>query len=317
LVIELYEITKDGKADQLVSDPFTDEVNDMEPFIIANLSLLQSGDEELHFLKKETTDGKTGKRSDILALDDNGRLVIIELKRDYADGKDEFQIRGYLKSKRENPDSIRNYYNEAKDRLSGINYDSSIDPKVIVVAPEISEFWVETSSELNFEIDFIELKRFKKGSQTYVSVNDKEPKPIKRPRESTSREDYDWEHYSRDLNWHEDDVKVIQDLREKIKKFKDEQGMDMHIEFKKMYIPFKHGRRIVLDFSTQKRKIYLRLNVRLKAMNAKIDGKPLEGMEPGWYLTDERKQFELAFDRNSVPEFSLLEEPIKMAYALT
>ena len=106
-------------------------------------------------------------------------------------------------------------------------------------------------------------------------------------------------------------------MEEKIIKFKDEQGMDIHREFKKMYIPFKHGHRnIVLDFSMQKGKIYLRLSVRLKAMNAKIDGKPLEGMEPGWYL-NERKQFELEFDKNNVPKFSLLEEPIKMAYALT
>ena len=314
-MVILYEIAKDGKADQLVYDPFTDEVNDMAPFIIENISLL-SENEELHFLKKETTHGKTGERQDILALDDNGRLVIIELKRDYADEKIESQIRGYWRTLRENPDTIRNYCNGAKNNLSDINYDSNIEPKVIVVAPEISDDWVKSASELNLDINFIEVKRFKKGSQTYVSVNDKESKPVKRPRESTSREDYDWEHYSRDLNWHEDDVKILQDLREKIKKFIDEQGMDMHIEFKKMYIPFKHGRRIVLDFSTQKRKIYLRLNVRLKAMNAKIDGKPLEGMEPGWYL-NERKQFELEFDRNSVPEFSLLEEPIKMAYALT
>lgn len=316
MVIELYEITKDGKADQLVSDPFTDEVNEMEDFIIENLSLL-SENEELHFLKKETTHGKTGKRQDILALDDNGRLVIIELKRDYADEKIESQIRGYWRTLRENPDTIRNYCNEAKNNLSDINYDSNIKPKVIVVAPEISDDWVESASELKIDISFIEVKRFKKGSQIYVSVNDKESKPGKQPRESTSRDDYNWEHYSRDLNWHEEDIQVLKDFEEKICKFKDEYGMDIHIEFREKYIPFKHGpRRNVLSFSISKRKIYLTLNPRLKPANAVINGKPLEGMEPGWYLT-KRNWFELEFDKNSIPELSLLEEPIKMAYALT
>ena len=187
-MVILYEIGKNEEAEQLVADPFLDEVNDMEPFIIENLSLL-SENEELHFLKRETTQGKTGKRQDILALDDNGRLIIIELKRDYADEKIESQIRGYWRTLRENPDTIRNYCNEAKDKLSGVNYDSNIEPKVIVVAPEISNDWVESASELNLDINFIEVKRFKKGSQTYVSVNDKESKPIKRPRESISRED--------------------------------------------------------------------------------------------------------------------------------
>ncbi len=314
MVILLYEIGDGDKAEQLNADPFSDEVNDMETFIIENLSLL-SENEELHFLKKETTDGKTRKRKDILALDDNGRLVIIELKKDYADEKVESQIRGYWRTARDNPDSIRNYCNESRDTLSGINYNSNIDPKVIVVAPEISDDLIEASSDLNIDIDFIEVRRFKKGDQTYVSVNYKETKSIKRIRESTSRDDYDWKHYSRDLNWNEEDLKVIQELEEKIIKFKDEQGMDIQREFMKMYIPFKHGRRIVLDFSVQKEKIYLRLNIRLKAMNAKIDGNPLEGMND-WYLT-KRGQFELEFDRNTIPEFSLLKEPIKMAYALT
>lgn len=316
-MVILYEIAKDGKADQLVYDPFTDEVNDMEPFIIANLSLL-SENEELHFLKKETTQGKTRERQDILALDDNGRLVIIELKRDYADETFENQIRDYWLQLRNNPDTIRKFWHEAKESLNNIEYDSELDPKVIVVAPEISDRWIDLVNEtVKFDVEFVEVKRFKKGDQYYISVNDKQAKLTKKPRESTSREDYDWDHYSKDLNWDNEDIQIIKDFEIKIRKFAIDNGLDIHQEFKKMYIPFKHGpRRIVLDFSMQKGKIYLRLNVRLKAMNAKIDGKPLEGMEPGWYLT-ERKQFELAFDKNSVPEFSLLEEPIKMAYALT
>ena len=316
MVILLYEIEKDGTAEQLVADPFSDEVHDMEPFIIENLSLLNEGDEQLYFITKEATDSKTTKRQDILALDENGRLVIIELKRDYADERDEPQIRGYLKSKRENPDSIRNYCNESTTIPSHIKYDSSKDPRVIIVAPEISDDWIDSTSELRFDIDFIEVKRFKKGSQTYISVNDKAPKRIKRSRESTSREDYDWEHYSKDFNWHEEDIQVIKDFEEKFSKFNEEHGMDLHIEFKQNYIPFKHGpRRNVFDFSIQKRKIYLRLNPRLKDPNTRINDKPLDGLEPGWYWS--KNHFELEFDKDSIPELSILLEPIKMAYALT
>lgn len=315
-MVILYEIGDTGDAEQLLADPFSDEVNDMEPFIIENLSILNEGDEQLHFITKEATDSKTGKRQDILALDDNGRLVIIELKRDKADENDEPQIRGYLKSKRENPDSIRNYCNESKFLPSDIKYDSSIEPKVIVVAPEISDDWIDTTTELRFDIDFIEVKRFKKGSQTYVSVNDKAPKQIKRPRESTSREDYTWEHYSKDLKWNEEDIQVIKDFAEKLSKLKEEHGMDLHVEFREPYIPFKHGpRRNVFDFSVQKRKIYIRLNPRLKDPNTKINGKPLNGLDPGWYWS--KNHFELEFDKDSIPELSILLEPIKMAYALT
>ena len=92
--------------------------------------------------------------------------------------------------------------------------------------------------------------------------------------------------------------------------------MDLHIEFKQNYIPFKHGpRRNVFDFSIQKRKIYLRLNPRLRDPNTRINDKPLDGLEPGWYWS--KNHFELEFDKDSIPELSILLEPIKMAYALT
>jgi len=315
-MVILYEIGTDRKATQLVADPFEDEVNDMEPFIIENLSLL-SENEEYFLLKKESTHGKTGKRQDILALDENGRLIIIELKKDSADIEFESQIRDYWRTMRNNPDTVKKYWLEAKDDLNGIQYDSSKDPKIIVVASDISDEWVQsTHDELNLDIDFIEVKRFKKGSQTYISVNDKAPKQIKKPRESTSREDYNWEHYSDDMHWDNEDIQVLQNLEKEILQFAKKEGMDLHMEFKKNYIPFKHGpRSIVLSLSVQNKKIYITLTRKIKDKDTKIDGTLLDGMEPGWYI--DRKKFELEFDRKSVPKFSMLEKPINLAYAMT
>ena len=72
---------------------------------------------------------------------------------------------------------------------------------------------------------------------------------------------------------------------------------------------------MVINISIQKRKIYLTLNRRLKDPNTKINGKQLDGLEPGWYW--DKYHFELEFDKNNIPELSLLEEPILMAYRLT
>jgi len=316
-MVILYEIEKDGKIEQLVSDPFVDEVNDMEPFIIENLSLL-SENEEYHLLNKEPTSGKTRKRADILALDESGRLIIIELKKDYADERFESQIRGYWRDYKESPDTIGKFWERAKDRLGKIKYDSALEPKVVVVAPEISDEWVQSSShELNLDISFIEVKRFKKGSQTYISINDKVPLTIKKPRESSSREDYGREHYVNTKKWNPEDVEIIMKMDDEINAFKEREGFDIHREFKQNYIPYKHGpRNIVFDFSWQAQKIYLRLSIRLKNPNTKIGSKLLVGSEPDWYL-NQRGQFELEFDRKTVPDFSLLEEPIKLAYATT
>ena len=314
-MVILYEIGKTGNAEQLMADDFTDEVDDMEPFIAENLSLL-SEQEEYHLLKKESTLGQTGKRTDILATDDSGRLIIIELKKDYADEKFESQIRDYWRTLKNNPDTVIRFYEKSKSDLQGIVYDQNQDPKVIMIAPEISDEWVQnSSSELNLDISFVEVKRFRKGKQTYISINDKVTKTQRKIKVTTSREDYDWEHYSE--LWNPKDVEIIKNLDEKINQFKEKEGLDIHQEMRQQYIPYKHGpRNIVFDFSWQGQKIYLRLRKSIKDPKTRIDNKLLDGYSPGWYINN-HGQFELEIVRDNVPDFSQLEKPIKLAYSMT
>jgi len=169
-MVILYEIGKGDEVKQLVLDPFTDEVSDMESFVIDNITMLHEG---LSLLSEQPIDGTSKKRSDILALDDDGRLFIIELKKDYADEHYFYQIANYYNIWKSKPDSISKLYYKNKERLGKKQYDSSLDPYVIVVAPEISDELVNLATTLKFNTKFIEIERFKKNSQLFVVINHK------------------------------------------------------------------------------------------------------------------------------------------------
>jgi hypothetical protein len=176
--------------------PFEDEVHDMADFIVAHTEILGP---EVTILEREfpvpTVAGK--RRLDFLAFDtENTQIVIVELKKSFADEKVLLQTLRYANFIRNNSDTVR--YQILKKKLN-INTEE-IDAesiKVIIVAPEIPHTLAELCQYINaFEFEFIELQRFKDSDgKVYASIDRLEVEPAE-PVLSRSQGTYD-------LSWYE------------------------------------------------------------------------------------------------------------------
>lgn len=235
-MVKLYKIKKDSKPIVVKPSNFDDEVFDMETFIINNLSIIG----EFQFLKKEATIGTMEKRPDILAVDEDGRLVIIELKNVFTGTEILEQIINYQNELRNMPDTVRKYYLEAKEIHDKINLDTSLEPRVIVIAPEIEDKLISIMGNgLSFQAEGIEVKRFEENNETFVIVNHKEHQE-RRVKESISRGEYNFETIAKDNKIPDKIILKLQELVEKLERFWDEENLNVKKKFNKNYIAFKH-----------------------------------------------------------------------------
>lgn len=301
---ELY-IVKENSLQQISSDEFKDEVSDMESFVIDNITMLHEG---LSVLSEQTIDGRTKKRSDILALDEDGRLFIIELKKDYADEHHLFQIIKYYDIWKNKHDSISKLYYKNKDRLGEKQYDSSLDPYVIIVAPEISDELVNLASYQKFNIKFIEVERFKKNDQLFVVINHKIFNQ-KKETETTDKEVYDWDHYAKIWKATDEQMNAIKKLHDSILDFTKSKNWNVKPENTMRYIAIKHGGGNVCSIEIDKGELVIGVS------KFNEDEKPDE--ENDWEFYSPNGCFYWSFEPSNIPEISKLENFLKRSYSRT
>jgi len=88
-LVELEETTFPGEK--------VTEFAHIEEWVRKNPAILCDADEQIKIVSKQQT-YRTGKRSDLVGVDDLGQLVVIELKRDIAEPMTEFQAIRYASS---------------------------------------------------------------------------------------------------------------------------------------------------------------------------------------------------------------------------
>ena len=160
--------------------PFEDEVHDMADFIVAHPEILGP---DVRILARElqvpTVAGQ--KRMDFLAFDNNeesGQIVIVELKKSFADEKVLLQTLRYANWIKNNPDSVRYQIKKQGLKINAEEIDAEkIDAdsiKVIIVAPKISQTLAELCEYITaFDFEFIELQRFKDTDGKVYAVTDR------------------------------------------------------------------------------------------------------------------------------------------------
>lgn len=196
-MVELFDVSKEGKNTSVQELHFQDEIHDMADFIESKPELLGEGIRILcRELQIATTDEK--RRIDFLAIDEGVKQVLmVELKKDIADETILVQVLRYANWVKNNPDAIK--YQIKKKGLQideeQIDYDNV---KVVIIAPQIKKSLVELGQYISaFEFDFIELKRFKSGEDKVYAVTDH--KFSEGPSVSPSRE-----RGSYSLDWYKD-----------------------------------------------------------------------------------------------------------------
>jgi hypothetical protein len=231
---DLFKIDGSGLVQSVPTDPFLDEVGDLEQFLKKNPGLLGDGVQ----IFAEQMDTGAGDRIDLLAVDQSsvtGQLLLIELKNVRADIKVLLQALRYATWIVSNPDSIRY-------QLSRKNIDAEsveLKPSIWIVAPDIDTELIEMSWYVSgFEFSFIQIERFRTGSEHLVVVQKRIPQRNKATR-TTVQDEWNWEKYQQILKISPERIANGKRFSEQLKSVVHENGWNLEMMFRKGYCPFQ------------------------------------------------------------------------------
>lgn len=248
-VTRVYRLDGAGNLEKADEKFFQDEVFEMEAFVKKNSKIL--GD--VFVFGEQVTSSGRDKRTDLLAVDRDGEIQVIELKKDRVDSGILTQVLGYKVYWKRHPDSVKTVWAESANKPPDVKPDwDNYDPKVVVVAPSFDKELVEIVGEENLGIRFVQVGRYVHGDSTFIVVEDLEPVEEKIA-PVTTRIDYGWDWYAKEIAT-EAQIRIAQGMHESLSKFINEKGWQLETRFNKWYISFKYGSRrpFWLDFRGSK-----------------------------------------------------------------
>lgn len=246
-MIELYKIGSSGQTVKIEKAPFSDEPKELEGFIMKNERIL--GEVALLNRQIQLPDGK---RIDLWGVDlVDLRPLIIELKN-VTIGLDIIpQILPYYNFVRSNPDTLKfkafsdNEFmkkieksGKSKDRLEkGLEED----PKVLIIAPSFERELLDVVNYLKFDIELIEISRYKtEENEFFVTVN-RPQSTITPPATVRVMEEWTWEKYEKE-GISRKKIDVARRLKEQIDAIIQKENLNLQPILRKFYIPYQYGR---------------------------------------------------------------------------
>jgi hypothetical protein len=230
---KVFRIGPQAAVEAVAEAPFVDEVSDLESFVKKNPGIL--GERVTIFA--EQVDTGLG-RMDLLAMDqslEQEKLLLIELKNKPADINVLLQVLRYASWVSTSPDSIKLLLGKAK--LDAEKAD--LKPRIVIVAPDIEDELVELSQYIAaFEFSFLQVRRFRLGSEFLVVVESKAVTPEKKTAVGV-QEEWDWERYERDLKIPKARLDLAKWLVSEIQSVFAEKGWSLEFRFRKGYTPFQ------------------------------------------------------------------------------
>jgi hypothetical protein len=292
------------KADER---PFSDEVTEMEPFLRKNARIL--GD--IFIFGEQTISSGRDKRTDLLAVNRDGEILIIELKKDQATTDIITQVLRYKAFWKTNPDSARSLWAQSEGRPEDIEPDwDNYDPKIVIVAPSFDSELIQVATQTNLDIRFVEITRYEHGNSTYVVVDELEPSRT-RVTPVASRREYDWKWYTEEVVHGEEQVKIGKYLQEEILKLCQTKGWNISPKFNKWYLAFKYdGKNPFWIEFYHKGKVAICLNLRDQ------EAIPASASKVAWQWNKNWEHWYLEVDTTSF-DVSMIEPALESAYKNT
>ncbi len=208
----VYHIDGDGvrALDSTSFEAIDVQETNIEEWIVENPSML--GEELLVVARQYSKFDKTAERPDILALDEEGELVVIELKRDRADKTTDLQAIKYASycstiSSEELQRDYRTFWNDRRDEEDSLTPEEVGDhfsdflgedvvktteegyadftlndrPRILLAAgsfgPEITTPVVWLEREFGMDITCVELEAYREGDDVFFSSRQVLPVP--------------------------------------------------------------------------------------------------------------------------------------------
>jgi hypothetical protein len=210
---------------------------------------------DIYLLKRQVRGGAKRGIPDIVGIDIDGRICIVEMKNIPIDATVIPQLLEYAIWAESNPDSIKSLWLEAKKRPADreINWETP-EVRVIVVAPSVDKETLDHVNKVNYQIDLIEITRWRNGSQTWLLVNRLEPPPAKKNRPVTGFVNYDRLTYEE--RYDPQAVRAYIETCDSLQKLAISHKWPVERKFNKHYCGFKIGNYIVFGVKWTNRKAF-------------------------------------------------------------
>ena len=248
-MVDLYKINIQRQIGKIENYPFPDEPNEFEDFIMKNEKLL--GDVALiNEQVKIPNDGIM----DIWGVDlVDLRPIIVELKNVKTGLEIIPQILPYYKFVKSHPDTLKHkaslnegfmhrIENMGKNRKQ-IDEGLEEDPKVILVAPGFKRELMDAVDYFNIEIELVEVSRYKTESDVIVAMNRPESEPSVAGK-VTTRQEWNWDKFVEE-GIAQKKIAIAKEIKDRLDKIVQDEKIDLVPIFRKLYVPYKHGRNII------------------------------------------------------------------------
>lgn len=233
----LYTLGSSGELVEAQEKPFLDETSDMGDFVKKNAKIL--GD--LIIFSEQTISAGRDKRTDLLAINKDGDVLIIELKRILAGPDVLGQVLGYRNYWRQNLEAVKNLWNEFREKPEELEPDfQNYDPRVLLVAPEFEKELLEIVSSERLPIECAEITRYEHEDRIFVVVDRMEP-PVAKIGPVVGQREYGWDWYKSERVASSEQVELAQKLCDKAVALAEKNEWKVSPRFNKRYIAFKYG----------------------------------------------------------------------------
>jgi len=154
--------------------------------------------EEIFLLKRQVRGGTKSGIPDIIGIDEDGKVCIIEMKNERVDAGVIPQVLKYAIWAESQPDSIKSLWYEADDLPEDLEVDwDNLEVRILVIAPSIDRSTLQHVNKIDYQVDLIEINRWRIGKDSWLLVNRLETEIVRRIRPTSGLKSYDEKAYQR------------------------------------------------------------------------------------------------------------------------
>jgi hypothetical protein len=222
--------------------PFKSE-SELEVFIEQNQEIL-GGD--IFIIYHQIRTGSKQGIADMVAVDQDSRICIIEIKNVEADESILPQALQYAIWAESNPDSLRAIWLEAKSKPESIEIDwAKISLRVILVAPSFKSTVPSMASKIGYKIDLMQVRRYSYEKNEFLLVDVLDTPQVNKPGPTTVFGEWSWETYKTDHG--KTPSAQFRKMVNAVDTFCQKRGWDLPYNLNKYYTGFKFGNRVVFS----------------------------------------------------------------------
>jgi hypothetical protein len=226
---------QDGDLETVASSDFDTE-DELENYLKANPEVLGG----LFILSNQPGANQGRDRPDLLAVDADGNVVVIEVKRGVATEDVVPQVLRYAIWAETNPDSLKALWLECESKPEelDINWDS-LDVRVMVVAAGFTSQVLKLVNRIEYDTELVEVTRFRGSGRDFVLIRSRQPDEVQKHKPLAGRRDWGEATYRENHNGSSVDafMKTVRWLQQTVSK----RGWNLETKFNKNYMGFKYG----------------------------------------------------------------------------